>query len=330
VKTLIIAPAWVGDMVMAHTLVQRLATLDQDLRLHVAAPKATAPLATRMREVDKVTILDFDHGELGFTRRWRLGRDFRGQHFEQAYVLPNSWKSALLPFFAKVPRRVGWRGEARYGLLNNLRRLDKEKYPLMIERYMALADSTGVLPAKPYPLPRLQVDADNAARCLDDLGLSRERVTVICPGAEFGVAKKWPAKHYAEVAHALLAAGRQVWLIGSPKDAADCAAIAASATGVRDLSGRTSLLDALDLLSFAEQVICNDSGLMHMACALNIPTVGIFGSTSAEFTPPLGDQAVVVGRQLSCRPCFQRVCPLGHTACLQKLAPSQVLEQLGI
>ncbi len=329
-KTLIIAPAWVGDMVMAHTLVQRLATLDQDLCLHVAAPKATAPLATRMREVDEVTILDFDHGELGFTKRWRLGRDFRGQNFEQAYVLPNSWKSALVPYFAKVPRRVGWRGEARYGLLNNLRRLDQEKYPLMIERYMALAENTGALPAKPYPRPHLQVDADNAARCLDELALSSERVTVVCPGAEFGVAKKWPAKHYAEVANALLAAGRQVWLIGSPKDAADCAAIAASAAGVRDLSGRTSLLDALDLLSFAEQVICNDSGLMHMACALNIPTVGIFGSTSAKFTPPLGDRAVAIAQQLSCQPCFQRVCPLGHTDCLQKLAPSQVLEQLGL
>ena len=329
-KTLIIAPAWVGDMVMAHTLVQRLASHNSDLQLHVAAPPATASLATRMREVSEVHTLDFDHGELGFGKRRTIGHDFRAQRFEVAYVLPNTWKSALVPYFARIPRRVGWRGEARYGLLNDLRPLDQQKYPLMIERYMALAQSPRAVPAKPYPRPSLQVDAENAARCLRDLGLNGEQVTVICPGAEFGDAKKWPAGHYATVANALLADGRQVWLIGSPSDAADCAAIAAQANGVHDLSGRTSLLDALDLLSFAEQVICNDSGLMHMACALNIPTVGIFGSTSPEFTPPLGDRATVVGQQMSCRPCFQRTCPLGHTNCLQKLPPQLVLEQLGL
>jgi len=333
VKALIVAPAWVGDMVMAHTLVQCLAQCHTHLELHVAAPPATAALATRMTEVEHVHIADFPHGEFGWSKRRATGKRFRAIGFDEAYVLPNSWKSALTPFFAGIPRRVGWRGEARYGLLNDRRRLDENLYPLMIERFMALADPAGALPPKPYPLPKLQADADNLERTLSELGLGeagRENVAVLCPGAEFGAAKKWPAEHYAAVANALLQADWQVWLMGSPNDAQDCQAIAMAATGARNLAGRTSLLDALDLMSVARQVVCNDSGLMHIACALDRPTVGIFGSTSAQFTPPLGELAVVVERNLDCRPCFQRTCPLGHLDCLRGLAPQQVIERLGV
>ena len=167
-------------------------------------------------------------------------------------------------------------------------------------------------------------------RLLEELELQPGGVTVLCPGAEFGAAKKWPGAHYAEVAGALLAADRQVWLMGSPSDVDDCAAIAGAVPGVQNLAGRTSLLDAVDLLSVADAVVCNDSGLMHVACALDKPTVGIFGSTSAEFTPPLGERAVVVEQALDCRPCFQRTCPLGHTDCLRSLLPERVIAELSI
>lgn len=329
-KALIIAPAWVGDMVMAHTLVQRLSALHTQIELHVAAPGATAPLAARMAEISAVHTMDFDHGELGLAKRRKLGRSLRSQGYAVAYVLPNSWKSALVPFFAGISRRVGWRGEARYVLLNDCRKLDQMAYPLMIERCMALAEPNGALPDKPYPQPVLQTDPNNLARCLSALDLSPERVTVMCPGAEFGAAKKWPAEHYAEVATAVMSAGGQVWLMGSPKDVADCVAISEAAPGVENLAGRTTLLDALDLMSVAQQVVCNDSGLMHIACALNKPTLGIFGSTSPAFTPPLCDTAVVVEQTLGCRPCFQRTCPLGHMDCLVKLMPQQVIGQLSL
>jgi len=329
VKTLIVAPAWVGDMVMAHTLVQCLAARDEALELHVAAPPATAPLATRMAEVERVHSVDFPHGEFGWRKRREIGRAMRDLNFTSAYVLPNSWKSALLPYFAGIGQRVGWHGEARYGLLNDRRKLDRDRYPLMIERFMALADPTGALP-QTYPLPQLQADAANLERCLATLELTRDNVTVLCPGAEFGAAKKWPAQHYAAVANRLIDAGSQVWLMGSPNDVQDCAAIQEDAPGVHNLAGRTSLLDALDLMSVAQQVVCNDSGLMHVACALGRPTVGIFGSTSPQFTPPLGELAVVVERELDCRPCFERSCPLGHLNCLRGLAPQQVIERLGV
>lgn len=329
-KALIIAPAWVGDMVMAHTLVQCLAARYSHLELHMAAPPATAALATRMAQVQQVHTVDFPHGEFGWGKRRQVAAQLAQLNFDVAYVLPNSWKSALVPYFAGVPKRVGWHGEARFILLNDRRKLDQAQYPLMIERFMALADDAGQLPGKPYPTPRLEIDDDNLRRCIREFGLQDTRVTALCPGAEFGAAKKWPAQHYAAVARRVLEGGGQVWLMGSPSDAEDCAQIAALAPGCVNLAGRTRLLDAVDLLSLCEQVVCNDSGLMHIACALDRPTVGIFGSTSPGFTPPLGEHAAVVELNLACRPCFQRTCPLGHLDCLRKLEPQLVLDQLNL
>jgi len=328
VKALVIAPAWVGDMVMAHSLLQLLAAQHNSLQLHVLAPPATAALATRMREVHEVHTLEIRHGELRLRQRQQVAARLSQIGFQKAYVLPNSWKSALIPYLAGVPERIGWRGEARFILLNRQKMLNKHQYPLMIERFMALASDAWKLPDKPYPLPRLLADDENLARILQAFALTPDNVTILCPGAEFGEAKKWPAEHYAEVARRLLQSGRQVWLLGSPKDVDDCAAIARLAPGVENLAGHTSLVDAIDLLSVAQQVICNDSGLMHVACALDKPTVGIFGSTSAQFTPPLGDKAQVVERQLDCRPCFQRTCPLGHLDCLRQLMPDQIMQHV--
>jgi lipopolysaccharide heptosyltransferase II len=320
-------------MVMAHTLVQRLASLHAELQLQVVAPPATAPLAYRMQEVQHVHTADFPHGEFGFGKRRELGNRLKSQGFDQAFVLPNSWKSALVPFFAAIPKRTGWQGEARYGLLNDRRKLDKAAFPLMIERFMALAGDNGELPAKPYPLPKLMPDPENLEHCLRTHNLDAGQVAVLCPGAEFGAAKKWPVVHYAQVARVLLQQGWQVWLMGSPKDQPDCDAIVEAlprTPGLINLAGKTSLLDAVDLLSVAQQVICNDSGLMHVACALSRPTIGIFGSTSPDFTPPLGARAVVVEQSLACRPCFQRTCPLGHLDCLQTLMPAQVLQHVAL
>lgn len=309
-------------MIMSHTLIQLLdAEFDE---IHVAAPHATVSLAERMPEVKSVTPLNIQHGQLAIGERWRAGRDISRLQADAAYVLPNSWKSALLPFFAGVPRRVGWHGEARYVLLNE-RYSGVEKHPLMIERFMALS---GALPDQPYPKPRLEVDEDNRRRLLNDLHLESTNVVALAPGAEFGQAKKWPVEHYASIAETMVSRGRQVWLFGSPGDVNDCDAIAQSVPSVTNLAGKTSLLDAIDLLSVAAQLVCNDSGLMHVGSALGVPTIGVFGSTSPNFTPPLGEHSEVVELELDCRPCFARVCPLGHTNCLHNLKPERVLERI--
>ena len=328
-KALIVAPAWVGDMVMAHTLVKVLRRTHQACEIHVIAPSATAPLAGRMPGVAVVHELAVGHGELGWRHRRRLASRLRGCGFQAAYVLPNSFKSALVPWWAGVPKRVAWHGEARYGLVNDRRRLNPRKHPRLIDRFMSLALPEGAPLPIPGPRPELAVDENNRASVLARLGLERNLpVTVLCPGAEYGEAKRWPVVGFAAVAKARLRAGHAVWLMGSAGDAPAAREIADAAPGVKNLAGRTTLLDAVDLLSLADAVVTNDSGLMHVACALDRKVIAVFGSTSPEFTPPLSADATVIEDDLDCRPCFQRECPLEHLNCLRGIAPQRVISAL--
>jgi len=239
-----------------------------------------------------------------------------------------------VPFFAGIPKRTGWKGEMRYGLLNDVRNLDKQRLPLMIERFMALAYEPDAALPKPYPQPRLVIDNASREAALAKFGLSLDRpVLALCPGAEFGEAKRWPAEHYAKVAELKIRAGWQVWLFGSKNDHPGCEEIRARLIpGLREesvnLAGETSLAEAIDLLSCAGAVVSNDSGLMHVAAALNRPLVAVYGSTSPQFTPPLADQVEIVRLGLECSPCFERTCRFGHYDCLRELKPRPVIEAL--
>lgn len=327
-KVLIVAPAWVGDMVMAHVLVQVLREQAADAEIHLLAPPVTAPLGWRMPGVAEVHELPIGHGELALWRRRRLGLALRPLGFDAAYILPNSFKSALAPWWARIPRRIGWLGESRYGLLNDWRRLNPALHPRMVERFAALAHPPGA-PLVTPPQPVLRVDGDQRAALVSRLGLSTERpIVALCPGAEFGPAKRWPAEHFAALAKVRIKAGRSVWVLGSPNDKELGAAIAGLAPEVLDLTGRTSLLEAVDLLSLAEAAVTNDSGLMHVACALSVRVVALFGASSPDFTPPLQANAKVLAKDLDCRPCFQRTCPLGHLNCLRRLSPGEVADAL--
>ncbi|HEX7034224.1 MAG TPA: lipopolysaccharide heptosyltransferase II [Pseudomonadales bacterium] len=326
-RILVVGPAWVGDMVMAEPLLALLAEREPDAELHVLAPPATEPLARRMASVAATRVLEVRHGELGFRKRLRVARELKALGFSRALLLPNTLKSALIPFWAGIPRRTGWLGERRYGLLNDYRHLDPERHPLMVERFLALALPPGEPLPRPLPAPRLTVDAENRARLVRELGLSEDRpVLALCPGAEYGPAKRWPAAHFAALARHGLERGMHVWLLGSPGDTEVCAGIEALAPGVANLAGRTRLVDAVDLLSAATVAVSNDSGLMHVAGAVGARVIGIYGSTSPDFTPPLGPDAAVVTLNLPCSPCFQRTCPLGHLRCLRDLEPARVAE----
>ena len=328
-KALIVAPAWVGDMVMAQSLVQALLQQSADAEVHLLAPASTAPLGRRMPGVARTHELPVAHGESALRKRRRLGLALRPQAFDAAYVLPNSFKSALAPWWARIPQRTGWLGEARYGLLNDWRRLDPALHPRMVERFVALAHPPGAQLPKPPPPPVLEVDEGQRAALVSRLGLSLDRpVVALCPGAEFGPAKRWPAEHFAALAKARMRAGRSLWVLGSPNDRQLGAAIAGLAPGVADLTGRTSLPEAADLLSLAEAAVTNDSGLMHVACALSVKVVALFGASSADFTPPLNPTAKVLAKTLDCRPCFRRTCPLGHLNCLRTLKPEEAAAAL--
>ena len=332
-RILIIGPSWVGDMVMAQTLFHVLKQRHPACVIDVLAPEWSRPILERMPEVRQALSFPLGHGALELATRRRIGKSLAGQ-YDQAILLPNSLKSALVPFFAGIPQRTGWRGEFRYGLLNDVRTLDKARYPLMIERFMALGYPAGAELPKPYPRPSLQIEAASRDAALAKFGLSLDRpVLALCPGAEFGEAKRWPSEHYAKVADIKIREGWQVWLFGSKNDHAVGESIRERLIpGLREesvnLSGETSLAEAIDLLSCSDAVVSNDSGLMHVAAALNRPLVAVYGSTSPGFTPPLADQVEVVRLGLECSPCFDRTCRFGHYNCLRLLEPEAVASAL--
>jgi heptosyltransferase-2 len=320
-------------MVMAQTLFQCLKQRHPECEIDVLAPEWSRPILERMPEVRAALSFPLGHGALELATRRRIGRSLKGQ-YDQAILLPNSLKSALVPFFAGIAKRTGWRGEFRYGLLNDVRTLDKARYPLMIERFMALAYDRGTDLPTPYPRPSLRIDPLSRDAALAKFGLSLDRpVLALCPGAEFGESKRWPAEYYAEVAEMRIRQGWQVWLFGSKKDFPVGESIRERLIpGLREeasnLSGDTSLAEAIDLMSCADAVVSNDSGLMHVAAALNRPLVAVYGSTSPGFTPPLADQVEIVRLGLECSPCFERTCRFGHYNCMRQLEPAPVLEAL--
>jgi len=329
-KILIIGPSWVGDMVMAQSLFIILKKRNPQCLLDVLAPVWCFPLLERMPEVNTALPMPLGHGKLGLQTRIRLGRQLRSNVYTQAIVLPNSWKSALIPFFAKVPLRSGYLGEARWGLLNDARRLDKNRLRMTVQRFVALGLPINAPLPPDCPYPQLITTRTQQERVIEKFGLScTSQILALCPGAEFGPAKRWPATHYAEVAIEKHQQGWQVWLFGSDKDAAVCAEINRLSGGVcQDFSGKTSLGEAVDLLSLTSVVVSNDSGLMHIAAALNKKVIALYGSSDPGFTPPLQAEAVIINLQLDCSPCFKRECPLGHTHCLTQISPHAVLAAL--
>ena len=323
-RVLIVAPSWVGDAVLSEPLVAVLREPFAVPVIDVLVAPWCAPVYARMRGVGEVIESPFTHGELGLSRRRSLAADLRRRGYTWTFVLPNSFKSALIPWLARIPRRIGYIGEGRGMLLTEARSLDRKALPRLVDRFVALAVPKGRLVPTP-PAPVLVPDAANAGSAVRGLGLSTRRpVAVLCPGAEYGPAKRWPAEHFIALARRLLDQGFAVWLLGSPNDASAAKPIAEALEDVRDLTGATDLGTAIDLLSLAAVVVSNDSGLMHAAAAVGRPLVALFGSSSPEYTPPLSPLARVARIDIACSPCFQRECPLGHFKCMRELASEDV------
>ena len=329
---LIIGPSWVGDMVMAQALFISLKQQQPDCRITVLGPARMRSLADRMPEVDEAIDLELEHGDLRFATRRQIGKSLKSAGYSTAIVLPNSFKSALIPYHAAIRRRVGWRGEWRNLLLTDCRKLDESEYPLMAQRYVALAYPGRAAPPTDFPRPRLSTDPRSVAATRREFKLNTDsRIMAICPGAEFGEAKQWPPQHYAALCETMTARGRQVWMFGSHKDCLTGEAIQADLAsehlaGCVNLIGRTSLAQAIDLLSLVDVVVSNDSGLMHIGAGLQKPVVAMFGSTSPDFTPPLAERVKLLATDIECRPCFERRCPFGHLRCLTELKPEMAID----
>ncbi|MFO1310549.1 MAG: lipopolysaccharide heptosyltransferase II [Burkholderiales bacterium] len=324
-RILIVAPSWVGDAILSEPLVALVRDPYEDPVVDVLVPPWCAPVYARMRGIRRIIETPFLHGKLDIAGRKRLAQELRGEGYTHAFVLPNSWKSAVVPFLARIPRRVGYTGEARWGLLTDARSLDKKAMPRLVDRFAALAMPRGALVPMP-PSPVLVPNIRNRADAMRALRLKTDRpVVILCPGAEYGPAKRWPPNQFAELAAMFLQDGLQVWIVGSPNDrmAADAVlnSLGENLHKVRDLTGRTDLGTAIDMLSSASLVVSNDSGLMHAAAAVGVPLVALFGSSSPTYTPPLSPSAQIAKIDIPCSPCFKRECPLGHFKCMRELKP---------
>ena len=337
-KILIVGPAWVGDMVMAQSLFIYLKQQYPDCLIDVLAPAWSEPLLALMPEVRQSHVMPLGHGKLGLAERINLGKTLRSEQYHWSITLPNSWKSALVPWAAKIPRRTGYIGEIRYGLLNDRHTLDKQQLTMTVQRFVALAlpinsNNPTTLTLEDCPQPQLTIATQQTQVVLKHYQLSATSpLLVLCAGAEYGMAKCWPAEHYADLAHYFLTKNWQVALLGSEKDYAICQSIYTQVNQPNcfNLAGKTTLQDAIFILSQATQVVSNDSGLMHIAAAVNRPVLAVYGSSDPNFTPPLHQDAQIAYLDLAGSPCFKRECPLGHLNCLQNITPTQLINMIDI
>lgn len=334
-KILVIGPSWVGDMVMSQSLYMALKAQHPHCEIEVLAPAWCKPILERMPEVNQAIDMPVGHGSLDLKKRWKIARSLKKNRYTHAIILPNSAKSALIPFFAGIKQRIGWKGEFRYGLLTDLRP-NKRIFQYMVERYVALSSPAenmlSQVSLNTCRQPKLSVNEASQSTAMLRLQLHNQRkVFGLCPGAEYGPAKRWPDEHYSKVAQQVIIDGGQVWLFGSAKDKEVTQKIKQSLPEPLqqhcfDLAGETSLIEAVDLLAACHTVICNDSGLMHVSAAVGCNIIAIYGSSSPEYTPPLTNNLQVMHTDIECRPCFKKNCPLSHQKCLTELDPNLIIE----
>jgi heptosyltransferase-2 len=309
-------------MVMAQSLFKQLRSDQPALKIDVLAPSWCLPLLERMPEVRRGIDVGMGHGEFGLLARRKLGKQLQSEAYSRAIILPRSLKAALVPFFARIPERVGFRGEYRYGLLTDIRPFDPTYLNQTVKRFIALGLPRGSA-IGPIPQPSMRVDPGRQARLFDKFGMDRSLDTVaLAPGAEYGPAKRWPAVRFGELAQRLAESQINVAILGSAKELAIGEEISTVANHplVKNLCGRTELVDTVDILGNAVVAVSNDSGLLHVAAAVGTHVVAIYGSSTPDFTPPLTAKADIVYERVDCSPCFKRVCPLQHFKCMEAIS----------
>ena len=347
-RVLLVAPQWIGDAVMAQPLVALLAS--RGAVITALALPGVAQVLRAMQGISEVIEAPFAHGRLDFALRRRVAAQLRSQRFEQAYVLGNNVKSRLVPWLARIPKRIGYSGEARGLLLtdriSSAARQNESAEPMalspvscrvpkpakirradMRQHYAALARLSGEELLDALPEPALSVPPQQAVEVRQRFDLP-QRWIALCPGAEYGPAKQWPLAHYAALAIQAQKAGYAVAVLGAPRDAATGAEIVAQARGGVNLCGKTRMDEVIALLASCSGAVSNDSGLMHIAAALGRPTVGLYGSTDPRHTPPAQHRSTTLWLQLDCSPCFERTCPLGHLNCLRLITPEAAWSEL--
>lgn len=332
-RVLIISPNWIGDAIMAQPLLQLLKQRYPGVLIDILAPAWVAAVWQGMVEVNDVHESSFKHGKLQLKDRLAMARFLRSQDYDQAYVLPNTLKFALIPWLARIPERIGYLGETRYGLLNVIHHDDKRHPRPMMSFYAALADKPAEnIEGKFESLhPRLHVNEKEISKVKEKLSLSPDRLMIaFAPGAEFGSAKRWPVSHFSVLADLIygLYPNAQIVLLGSARDNDVCETIHSNVPGTLNLAGKTSLKEAIALIAGVDILVTNDSGLMHVASAFDLPVVALYGPTDYRHTPPFSSQSYIMSLDLDCAPCQKRECPLGHHKCMEELMPKTIFETI--
>ena len=333
-KILIVAPSWVGDSVMAQSLYKIIKGSNSENKIDVLAPQWSLGILNRMDEVENLICSPFGHGEVRIKDRIKFGRSLREKSYTQAIILTNSLKSSFIPFFSNIPRRTGWLGEMRFGFINDIRRVNKDRNKLMIEKFACL--SGDALDKQDYkiPLPSLRVDSLNLLKLSENFGFDEHNKTLtICPGAEFGPSKRWPANYFAEVIRDYLSKNWQVFILGSKNDIVISKIIEDQVPKndrelLFNLTGLTKIEEAIDLLSVSDLVLTNDSGLMHIAAAVDVKLLALYGPTSPKFTPPLSKKAKIIQKIEGFEKTRKGILEEGYHPSLSMIHPSEVLESL--
>ncbi len=332
-RVLIISPNWIGDAIMAQPLLQLLKQRYPSLTIDVLAPAWVAPVWQAMEEVNDVHESSFKHGQLQLKDRFAMARFLKSLDYDQAYVLPNTLKFALIPWLAKIPERIGYLGETRYGLLNVIHHDDKRHPRPMMAFYAALADKPARNIGSKFASlhPRLHIDEKEINEVRKRLNLIEGRLMIaFAPGAEFGSAKRWPVSHFSVLADMIFRfyPNAQIVLLGSARDNDVCEAIHSNVPGTLNLAGKTSLKEAIALIAGVDILVTNDSGLMHVASAFDLPVVALYGPTDYRHTPPFSTRSYIMSLDLDCAPCQKRECPLGHHKCMEELMPQGIFETI--
>jgi heptosyltransferase II len=321
---LIVPYMWIGDFVRCHTVIQLLRARFPDRPVDMLTTTLCAPLTDYMPGLRQAIVADLPRSTLALSQHKALADRLKKESYGTALIMPRTWKSALAPFLARIPKRTGFVGEARFFLLNDLRPGEK-KLQRMVDRCAALALPRDAAPPAALPVPELKVPAAEIAAWRNRRGIADESrpVVALAPGA-VGPAKRWPSASYAALTRQLLAEGFAVWVLGGPDEKALATEIIGD-TDARDLTGR-DLRDAILALASASAAVSNDSGLLHVAAALGTPSIGIFGPTSPWHWAPLNPLAATMETKavLDCRPCHKPNCRLGHHRCMTEIGADEV------
>jgi heptosyltransferase-2 len=339
-RILIIAPNWIGDAVMSQPLLANLQDIYSQCQIDVVASSWVAPIYRACKEVNQVIEAKLEHKQLQWSLRKQLAKQLEKNQYDVCYVLPNSLKSAIIPWLANIPLRVGYRGEMRFGLINiALDNPSKLNRPPMVNHYLALSNALEhsiEMDTNEVAKPTLNISSaakESVRAKLQAASVNEALIYVLCPGAEYGVTKRWPTEHFANLAQQLIhnETDAHVILLGSKADHALANSIQDQASHlpkIHNWCGSTSLDEAIAIIGMSQALVSNDSGLMHIGAALKVPQVAIFGSSDPHHTPPLSNQAKVLWLNLPCSPCHKRQCPLGHLKCLKDILPETVLSAI--